>query len=196
METIAVTITDLQNWGCPNCGYLYGSFPLQGNGAGVWICGECGTNSIVLTEGLTVSPIGVLSAIGQTVYPQLAEHPRTGMLPHGIADTQPEGGGEFFRPRGIGSDMCACFVCGSNNKPRALQRLLHNIAAFVRTKEAGERVVAMFKQGARLDYRELQPTHIQVKIGACADHLPNLEMLFELTQGGVITQEMIHQAGG
>lgn len=63
-------------------------------------------------------------------------------------------------------------------------------------KAAGERVVAMFQRGARLDYREHEPDYVQVKIGACDKHLANLQKLDQLAGKGIITQEMVHQAGG
>lgn len=72
--------------------------------------------------------------------------------------------------------------------------MLNNIAAFVQCKEAGERVVAMFPQGAWLDYRDYEPDRVQVKIGACDKHLPNLQKLYELTREGVITNAHINEA--
>lgn len=77
-----------------------------------------------------------------------------------------------FNSRGIGSDTCpGCFVCGGN------ERLLSNIAAFVSSKEHGEKIVKWFKQGAWLDYRDWEPNYLQVKVGACEKHLPNLQKL-------------------
>ena len=74
-----------------------------------------------------------------------------------------------FKSRGIGLDTTpGCFICGGE------KRLLNNISAFVLTKEDGELAVSWFEQGARLDYREREPNWIQVKIGACDQHLPNL----------------------
>ncbi len=83
---------------------------------------------------------------------------------------------EFFRPRGIGGDSTpGCFVCGGEPGYRS------NISGFVESKEAGEHAVAMFTQGARLDWRANEPDWIQVKVGACPAHVPNLEMLYRLT---------------
>lgn len=116
-------------------------------------------------------------------------------------DERPWGGGEFFGARPIGSEFnLTCFQCGAddlNPQRRAEAKyvpLVHNIAGFVRTKAAGERVVAMFEEGgARLDYRQHEPNWIQVKIGACDEHLESLIYLRQLTieAKGVITQEMI-----
>jgi len=84
-----------------------------------------------------------------------------------------------FRPRGIGTDICpGCFVCGDTPSTTGY---LSNIAAFVESKEEGEEIVSWFTHGARLDYRDHEPAWIQVKIGACAAHLPNLEWLANAT---------------
>jgi hypothetical protein len=101
-------------------------------------------------------------------------HPREGIAPHGRADKRPEGGGEYFRPRGIGKDYVDCFVCTESHKHHELNA---NIAAFVQCKESGERIVAMFERGAWLDYREREPDRIQVKVGACDEHRACLEAL-------------------
>ena len=72
----------------------------------------------------------------------------------------------------------------------------HNIAAFVQTKTAGERVIRMFPQGARLDYRPHEPDRVQVKIGACEAHLQNLHQLIALARDGVITTHDVREARG
>jgi len=73
-----------------------------------------------------------------------------------------------------------------------------NISGFVGFKESGERVVAMFGElgGAWLDYREYEPTWIQVKILCCKEQVHCLEKLHELTRaaGKKITPEMIAEA--
>ena len=77
-----------------------------------------------------------------------------------------------FNPRGIGLDNCPwCFVCGGEGG------MMSNISAFVRSKEDGGKIVSWFNDGAWLDYRVNEPEWIQVKIGACRKHLPNLEKL-------------------
>lgn len=52
-----------------------------------------------------------------------------------------------------------------------------NLVAFVESKAAGERVAAMFKRGARVDYRPSEPHWVQIKIGACDVHVSHLEVL-------------------
>ncbi len=100
--------------------------------------------------------------------------------------------GEFFMSRGIGLDVTpGCFVCGGKRK------LYNNVSGFMRSKDAGERVVAMFENGAWLDYRENEPNWIQVKVGACDKHLDNLKRLHDLTkqEKGIITAQIITEAG-
>lgn len=188
---IAVSGAELQKFGCPHCGYRSGYSHMSSGGSTVWRCGsdECGEACCVLSEGVTKSRIGF-----GDVYPELQAHPRRGIPSHGRPDKRPEGGGEFFRSRGIGLDDCTCFVCETHDRDGRGHCMLHNIAAFVQGKEAGERVVAMFPRGARLDYRDFEPDRVQVKIGACDSHLSNLEKLNELTQDGVITEARITEA--
>lgn len=93
--------------------------------------------------------------------------------------------------RGIGKDFTpGCFVCGGD------EGCYHNIAAFVSYREDGERAVALFAQGARLDYRENEPNWIQLKIGACDKHLPNLQSLEEKvsSNNGLLSPDLIVEA--
>jgi len=179
---IAVAQNEVKQFGCPHCGFRSGSMPMSGGGSGIWNCGECGRECVVLAEGITKSSIG----IGDE-YPELQPHPRRGTPSHGTPDNQPDEGGEFFRSRGIGLDQTpGCFICGGDDG------LNNNISAFVQCKAAGERVVAMFTHGARLDYRESEPDRVQVKIGACDTHKAHLEKLCELTaQDGTITEAKV-----
>ncbi|MBS0251489.1 MAG: hypothetical protein JSR78_10560 [Proteobacteria bacterium] len=80
---------------------------------------------------------------------------------------------ESWKVRGIGSDYnLKCFVTGEERD------LMPNISGFVRSKEAGERVVAMFDGRARLDFRPSEPNWIQVKVGALPEHMPALQDLY------------------
>jgi hypothetical protein len=102
---------------------------------------------------------------------------------------------ERFNSRGIGQELnLPCFVSG-----RAVDdatSLKDNIAAFVTSKEAGERIVQMFDGLARLDYRPHEPKWIQVKVGVGPQHLAALRALQRLSfeNGGVISREIIRQA--
>lgn len=67
---------------------------------------------------------------------------------------------EYFGIRGIGLDHCPCLDTGET-----LDGYVPNISGLVKSKEAGERVVAMFGGRARLDFRDFEPNWIQVKVG-------------------------------
>jgi hypothetical protein len=101
-----------------------------------------------------------------------------------------------FRSRGVGLDVCpGCFVCGAEKRDEKANGYLNNIAAFVPSKALGEQVVAWFGKGARLDFRSFEPNWIQVKVGACDAHLPNLQKLHDLTSlYGVIREKDITEA--
>ena len=102
-------------------------------------------------------------------------------------DDEKQGKSIHFRSRGVGLDGCpGCFVCGATKRSAdAINDYLHNIAAFVKSKEDGEAAVGWFSRdtsvvawgGARLDLRPSEPKWIQVKVGACDLHKPNLELL-------------------
>jgi len=82
----------------------------------------------------------------------------------------------MFAPRGIGSDNCpCCFVCGEGGG------LMANIAAFVKSKEEGEKIVSWFDGRARLDWRPHEPDWIQIKVGTCKEHRRQLEELAKRT---------------
>lgn len=191
VKVIAVSFSEFQEFGCPYCGYRSGHAPISSCGAAVWKCGsnDCEKSCIILLRGTNQSTIGFKSK-GEIVYPKLQEHPFKGKAAHGNVDKKPEGGGEFFHSRGIGNDFTpGCFICGGEHG------FHDNISAFVQCKEAGERVVSMFKKGlTRLDYRKSEPDRVQVKIGACEKHGPNLVYLNELVAPGIVTEEIIKKA--
>lgn len=199
LNPIAVNWKDLRDFGCPHCGYRSGYSNMSAGGASTWTCGECGRGAVALADELTKSPIGIgytdKNGDQQIHHPELQEHPRKGTPAHGKPDKRPEDGGDFFSSRGVGMDRTpGCFVCGGGESMRA------NISGYVLCKESGERVVAMFDQGARLDWREYEPDYVQVKIGACNQHKSNLQRLHDLTRKaggdgkGIITEEIIHTA--
>jgi hypothetical protein len=161
-----VSSSDFNLWGCPHCGYRGAGFNIQGGGVALGSCGECGKRVTVLADGLERS---------ERMQPEviLVKHPREGTPKHGRPDKKPEEGGEYFSPRGIGMDRVDhCFVCG-----REMKGYGSNIAAFVQCRDAGLRVVELFKGWAWLDYREREPDYVQVKLGTCEQHLPYLKEL-------------------
>lgn len=85
-------------------------------------------------------------------------------------------GEETYRPRGVGLNWYPCFVCGYAPEGG----LQTDMAAFVDSRESGQRIVAMFAEAgltAHLDYRDFEPNWVQVKVGACGEHLPHLHLL-------------------
>lgn len=203
-KVIAVSAWSLGEFGCPHCGYRSGSVNMSMGGSNIWHCGECGKTCVVLSDGIAKSSIGMGNGDEDTFYPELQPHPRNGIPKHGRKDERPETGGEFFGSRGIGMDLCPCFVCGTRDRDKQGHNYLHNISGFVRCKEAGERVVDMFLYRDRelsleayLDYRDHEPDRVQVKIGACEEHLPNLEKLDALVRlDGIVTAEKVAEARG
>lgn len=185
MTEIVVSTEELDSWGCPHCGYRSGYAHISFGNTHLWTCSECRETSIALTGGsqqtASFNDHGPLS---------IQSHPRKGTPSHGTPDKRPEGGGEFFWVRGIGTDNTpGCFICGGQSE------LHSNIAAFVQCKEAGERIVQMFKAGARLDYRDSEPDRVQVKIGSCEEHLGDLRRLADdASKEKRITKEMLVSA--
>lgn len=104
-----------------------------------------------------------------------------------------EDGDVSFASRGIGNDWVECFVCGG--KRDVPSGVNHNISGFVNSKQDGERIRAWFREKAWLDYRKREPNWIQLKIGACDNHLANLEKLESLTVlSSTINSDMIEKA--
>ena len=189
----AVKSSDYEKYGCVNCGceycYLDG---LDGREA-IVCCAECQTSFMIMNDRQKVSTVGLgrfdgflisekeiqkrsvtdyLSTIDFSneeireklknglalerdsfAYPIVVPHPREGIPKHPlvIPDIRPEEG-DYCYPRGVGYDL----------------------ACFVKSKEAGERITEMINRvekdyrrppfHCRLDYREDEPLWIQVKI--------------------------------
>lgn len=179
MKIIAVSWNEYEKSGCVSCGceYCYGT-GMSGGGSTPVKCGECETVFVILAEGVTTSRIGF-----GVYYPKIQEHPRKDIEKHAYIrpDVRPEGEGEFWSPRGIG-----------------VGRFGKDLSGFVKSREAGERIVKMFKDivgehaKTYLDYRPHEPTWIQVKTQDCD---VDLEILHELTQDDeIITYDKIKQS--
>lgn len=81
---------------------------------------------------------------------------------------------EFWSARGVGKDWnLVCLVTGEKCD------LMPNASGFVTSREAGERVVALFNGRARLDFRRREPDWIQVKVGCLDEHEAVLHRLCE-----------------
>ena len=107
---------------------------------------------------------------------------------------------EAFRPRPFGSNWLPCFVCAKNRTAEPGQwSLVTDFASFVYDREGGEQAVKMFSLlglHAKLDFRDSEPLHVQVKVGACKEHVPILRGLRErvLAQEGFISVGLIQKA--
>lgn len=98
-------------------------------------------------------------------------------------------GVELWSPRGIGMDYrLPCLVTGEPLD------MCPNVSGFVRSREAGERVVAMLGGRARLDYRPREPRWTQVKVGVKPEHEAVLERLCSAAADGVLTTSKIQWA--
>lgn len=163
---------DYEKYGCPQCGSDYSHSTIRSGNEVPATCGECGAKFVILPDYQNTSTF----KFGDEKYEaHVINHPRVGTPKHKFKapDIRPEGEGEFWRPRGIGYDL----------------------SGFVKSKEAGERVVDMFRKALGrepktwLDFREYEPTWIQVKVqGEEAD----LHKLYSLTyETGIITQSIV-----
>lgn len=100
-----------------------------------------------------------------------------------------------WRSRGIGLDVApGCFICGAALRHEGSIDYLNNVAAFVGSKEDGEKAVRFIGQGARLDWREHEPTWIQVKVGACDEHITQLEALSNCWYVGADIRDRVQEA--
>lgn len=172
----AIHWNEFEKYGCPHCGCEYGYASSFFGQQVPMTCGECGTEFMVLPEDMMVSTVGIGHGDGPICYPKVIPHPRMGTPKHPYVapDVRPEGGGEYWAPRGIGYDL----------------------SGFVVSKEAGERVVDMFRKALGkepktwLDYRPNEPKWIQVKVQGSEAHL---EKLYAMTKDtGIITQEIVN----
>ncbi len=91
-----------------------------------------------------------------------------------------------FTSRGIGLDDVPCYICGAKG-------LNHNIAAFLQSKNDGD-VIQSWLKNQFLDYRPHEPKWIQMKIGACDEHLLNLQELNRVCHDDYITQKRIEDS--
>ncbi len=86
---------------------------------------------------------------------------------------------EMYAPRGLGSNWLPCYICDQGGR----SSVQTDMSAFVEDKESGEKVVEMFERfglHAKLDFRESEPNYVQVKVGTCKKHTPNLKKLVDL----------------
>jgi hypothetical protein len=193
----AVSVTALQQFGCPSCGSKNGSSECFDGRTMLWMCRDCGAGCCGLMQGITRATF----AMGD-FYAKLQVHPFQDISDHRLVDKRPEDGGEFFRPFKYGLAYIACFVCGAYVMDGNGSPWLNEMSARVRSWEASGRVIEMFRLGpfqrsaALLNEGARKLGRIEVDIGACDEHYCNLIKLHDLTQIGVITKEYLKEARG
>lgn len=79
---IAVTNTELTQYGCPSCGYAFGSVLLEAPDSKSWTCDCCSDACLVLSDATDNSSIGVDVGRNKTIFPEKASHPRKGIPAH------------------------------------------------------------------------------------------------------------------
>ncbi len=217
---IAVSYKDYNDFGCVNCGCDFCYVDHISGPTTPVICGECNTKFVVMNDDLEISTLGfdknsfdgviiskkpngelylgkidtrkikngiAIEKVGNPnfVYPIVVEHPRKGTAKHKFIrpDVRPEDGiGDFCEPRGVGYD----------------------IACFVKSKEAGQRITAMINTineeynnkefSCHLDYREDEPLWIQVKIDYPSKIKAELLINLINDNGKIITEEIVRDA--
>ena len=173
-KMIAVSIQDFELYGCANCGCgTVRYIPFENLNAVSGTCVECDTSFVMLRNHVEVSPTGFKHSESEEVYyPVRQPHPRNGILKHEYVNPElkPQNG-EYWAPRGVGYDL----------------------SGFVKSKEAGQRIVDMIyqiieiKPKSWLDYREYEPNWIQVKINS--EDGFDLNLLNELCEEDKIINE-------
>lgn len=186
-------IEDIIKHGCPHCNYRSSYNNISTYSYSMHTCGSCqkGFTIVHKKEGLNN---------------MILEHPLKQNLAKGREDKRPNvKNAEYFATRGVGlENLEYCIYCNDDKN----HGLVNNISGFIRTYEAGERLLKWFKPhpdkenvsklkklGVYLDYRENYPDRIQFKIGACNDHLNKLKALnLYVAQAGYISKDLINKS--
>lgn len=172
--------SDFQKYGCPGCNYDLVSTRTSFRGEFTVSCNnpECDTEYFVILADDVVDSKDYKE--GNTDYPLVNEHPnKIDRMVWFAPDIRPDvPDADFFNSRGIGYDL----------------------AGFVKSKEAGERIIKMTKQllGTRdikswLDYREHEPNWIQVKFQKEEFDLELLDSLVR-ENNNIITRSILEQS--
>lgn len=181
---LAVRASEDIKWGCPNCGcdtWIRDSSFRSDQPAGT--CRGCKLHyQILADDAVPEVKYGTdrKDADGNTIMETaiFIKHPRKGIEAwHWEApDVRPKYG-EYWSPRGIGYDL----------------------SGFVRSKQAGERILDMVKEVLEvdepkswLDYRKNEPSWIQFKFQNSEFDLEKLQKLVKENKG-IITIEIIKQ---
>lgn len=184
---LSILYDEYLKWGCPNCGCdaIKGSC-VSGGGLTSGTCKHCGIHFEVRSNNPTAKclygayPENPSDPNSEWVKEEAIriDHPREGISPWHWKpkDIRPEEG-EYWSSRGVGYDL----------------------SGFVKTKAAGERILAMVREvlgtddcESWLDYRPSEPTWIQFKFQSSEFDLEKLNKLSR-EANNVITKEIIKQ---
>jgi hypothetical protein len=194
-KQIAISWSDYQQHGCPNCGCAssHGS-GAQGGGTIPSQCLECGSQFVILSYGLKKSTIGFSE--GQSddkkdilYYPLLVKHPREAISKHEYVNQKK---GEHYSPKGLRSDLTS-FV----KSPEAKQRVIEMYQEIFREFEDKSKLIDLFgtsEFSELLDYASEESIAIQVKTNG-----GNKRRMYVLTRlisqnHSIITKEIVYKA--
>lgn len=162
-NVIALLESDVAEYGCPKCGFLFGNVFVSARFFYDWACRECGAESVVVKDTAIDDKITLLKP---------AKHPREGIMAReNLNDRKPKDG-EYFYSRGIGTDKSkGCFVCAGP------EDVYNNLSGFVVCIDSARRITNLFVNGAQIRVNKADPIDVRVSVGACDNHLNNLRKL-------------------
>lgn len=181
-KIVAITSEDQSRYGCPYCSFDKYAVFQKGAGQRVCLCGACQKRYVVADD----SSVRITFSFGETgYYPELIKHPKSISSIYKEEESRPVYG-EYFTPNGIVHDWIkGCFVCNTGK-----EMLRPTLVGYVKSKEAGQRVVYMHYLGFK--YNEIRGGELhEVEIGVCDHHLRCLEALKILVEDGVINRQRI-----
>lgn len=177
---IAISLEDFEAFGCPYCGTTIHRRHTSSGGTHHLSCGDsdCGRSFVIEVKEL-ISGMGFSSDDGNSYeHPIVRKHPRYGIptTPFKAKDVRPEGmDADFFISRGVGYDL----------------------AGFVKSKEAGNRLLDKMKEVLEtetlkswLDFREREPSRIQLKIQSSEFNLEKLDEMVS-SNNDILTTEIL-----
>ena len=178
-DMVAISYEDFERFGCPYCGTTLKRTHSYANGTNHLSCGheDCQKHYLVVISDLYSSMNFILES-GEKYCPVVQKHPRFNIpkTNYKAKDIRPENlEHEYFNSRGVGYDL----------------------AGFVKSKEAGERIVEKIKTilnkseiKSWLDYREYEPSRIQLKISPSEFDIVKLDDLVRQNED-VLTNEIL-----
>lgn len=94
-------------------------------------------------------------------------------------------------PEDLQSETLACFVCTFNGQRDYRERKFITVDI---PWEGRDRILMMFAHAGSAARQVNRGGKTSILVAACPEHEGNLSRLVELTQGGVITKEMVAEA--